>query len=436
MSIDVEVAVIGGGPAGLSAARTAARAGMAVALVEPEGVGGRAARSTTLPMRLLTQAADAQRTDWPELTREIAARARKQSERSALSLDDTGIELVRSRARFASPTSLALEDGRTLTFERAVIAAGSAPARLPGASPDGVRLLAPDDVGALEALPESAMVIGGGSAGAELADVLSRLGVKVTWLMDELGILPSFDRELADVLGDVLMDRGVKLVHGKNVVEIATTAASVVAKLDGGYTYAAPLTIVAIGNQPRAGELGLEAAGLSADARGAIGVDDRARTAVPHVFAAGDVTGVTHDVAGAEAMGRVAGREAAGIEGAPFVVEHVPRVVFARPEVAQVGLTPDAAAGREILIHTLRLEETLGGLLRRIGEGANDKGVLRLVCRSDDGRVLGATALGPGAADAVSAVALAIALGATDADLASGAVAIPSTLDALVRAVR
>ncbi len=431
-SIDVDVAVIGGGPAGLAAAREAARSGMAVALIEAEAAGGRAARATTLPMRMLSLAADAEREDWPNIRREIAERVTAWTERSQLTLEDAGVELVRGRACFASPRELAVEGGPRVTFDRAIITAGAEAAMLPGATPDGARLIAPDGLSALAALPETAMVIGGGAAGAEIADVLSRLGVRVTWVMDELGILPRFDRELADSFGDVLMDRGVKLVHGKRVLELALGDGGATAKLDGGRTYTAKLAVVAVGSRPSADGLGLAEAGLRTDARGALMVDEHGRTNVAHLFAAGDVTGKTVGVAGAEAMGRVAGRAAAEIEGPAFRPERAPQTVLARPELAQVGLTPDVAAGRPILIHTLRLKETLAGALH----GAGAKGLLRLVCMSEDGTIAGATALGPGAADAVSAAALAIELGVTDEQLASSAAAVPGALDALVRAVR
>lgn len=433
--IDVDVAIIGGGPAGLAAAREAARAGMAVALVDPEGAGGRAAKTTTIPMRLLSRAAERGRVDWNALRSEILERTGAYAERLALGLEDAGVELVRGRARFESKTSLAVEGGRKVTFERAVIAAGAAPARLPGAEPDARSLFFPDQLASLPALPEEALVLGGGAAGAELADALSLLGTKVTWVMDELGLLPSFDRELAEAVGDVLMSRGVKLVHGKAIEHVSLGPAGVHAKLDGGRTYAAKIAFLAVGNVPLVDGLALEEAGVRLDQRGAVLVDESCATTAPNIFAAGDVTGRTWDVAGAEAMGRAAGRRAAGIE-ATFDPERLPRVAFTTPAIAQVGLSTDRAAGRQVMFHTLRLEETMAGHLARIAERPEAKGFVRLICASDDGRLLGATALGPGAADAVSAAALVLTLGVDDIQLAEGAAAVPSALEAIVRAVR
>ncbi|HEY8428744.1 MAG TPA: FAD-dependent oxidoreductase [Sandaracinaceae bacterium] len=432
-TIDVDVAVIGGGPAGAAAAREAARAGAAVALVDADGAGGRAARATALPLRAMSAAADRGAKDWPALRAEVEERARAWTERARLGLDDAGVEVLEGRARFVSPNALALDDGRRIAFERAVIAAGARPAALPGAEPDGARLLVPDQLASLPALPAEAMVIGGGAAGAEIVDVLSRLGTRVTWITDELGILPRFDRELARVLADVLAERGVKLVHGQRALELGVGAAGATAKLDGGRTYAAPVAIVAAGSTPSTSGLGLGALGLNEGSR--IAVDAFCRTEVPHVFAAGDVTGLSHDVASAEAMGRAAGRGAAG-EPVAFMAEHAPRVVHTRPEIAQVGLGAEALRGREVVLYTLRLEETLGGHLAHIGESPSKRGFVRLVCDSESDRLLGASALGPGAADAIGAVAIALTLGATSADLARASAAVPSALDAVIRSVR
>src|SRR5690606_16081216 len=189
-------------------------------------------------------AADAGRAGWDVLCGEIRERALAWGERVALGVEDAGIELVRGRARFASPTLLAVEGGPAVTFERAVIAAGAAPASLPGTPPDGRALFVPDQLVKLRALPADAMVSGGGAAGAEPADALSRMSVRVTWVMDELGLLPRFDRELAEAVGDVLMSRGVKLVHDKPVGEVSVGAPGVLAKLEGGRTYAAPVAFL------------------------------------------------------------------------------------------------------------------------------------------------------------------------------------------------
>jgi dihydrolipoamide dehydrogenase len=425
--IDVELAIIGGGPAGIAAAREAGKRGLSVLLVDAsEALGGRAAHATSIPLRLLSSAGD-----WrPEF---VAERARAFADRARLGLEDAGVAIVRGRARFVDPHHLETDAGDRVHFDHALIATGARARSLEGAPADQSKIFAADELRALHAMPREAIVIGGGAAGAEITDALSRRGVRTTWIMDELGILPSFDRELAEALGDVLMERGVKLVHGKAAQKLALGQSGVEVKLDGGRTYAAEIAIVAIGNAPALEGLELARAGL--DARAKIAVDAQCRTKVAHLFAAGDVCGESN-IAAAEVMGRIAARAAAGDDDARYDAALVPRAVYAQPELAQVGITAEHAAGRRVVLHTLRQEETLAGLLDHIGERADKKGFVRAVCDSNDGRLLGASALGPHAREIANAAAIALSLGATEETLGRASAAIPSWLDALSRAAR
>lgn len=437
--IEVDVAVVGGGPAGLSAATEAARGGAAVALVEPGPIGG---PLTMLGWRVLDRAVErlAARHEagatrdavWSELARELPSRSAQWRERLALRLEDAGVERVDGRGRFVGPQELEAGTQR-VRFDRAVICAGATHVHPEGDSPDGRALVTPEELLQLESIPSEVLVMGGGAAGAELVDALSRMAdVTVTWVMDELGILPRFERELAEALGDVLMARGVKLVHGKRVRSVRNAPEQgVMAELDGGRTYAAPLGVLALGRRRLHEGLGLDALGLEQ-----IEVDERMRTALPHVFAAGECTGRCASSAAAEAMGRIAGRSAAGLDVRPFAPARVPRIARTHPEVAQVGLTPERSGGRPVIFRTLRLDETLGGLLDGIGDSADAKGFVRLVCDSATGEVLGASAAGPGAASTACAVAMAIELRAKDSQLADVFGAVPGTLDALLRAAR
>ena len=436
MKLSTEVVVVGGGSAGIAAAVEAARAGVGVILVEGGRLGGRAIHTTLLPSRCLERAIDAGTKDaWTAARAEAARLAVRWEARLALRLEDAGVELVRARGRFASKNTLALDDGGTLTFERAVLAAGAAPARLPGDGPDGARLLDPDALFSLDAPPSELLVVGGGAAGAEIVDALSRLGqTKLTWVMDELGLLPRFDRELAEALGDVIMERGVKLVHGKDVVSVKVDASRVSLTLEGGRSYEAPAAVVAIGSRPALHELGVDALELRPDVRGWLAIGEDGATTAPHIFAAGDCTGTSPSSAAAEAMGRAAGRAAAGLEPRP--AWPTPIVASTHPAIAQIGLTPERVAGKEVALHTLRFDETIFGLLEGIGEKDDAKGLVRLVCDSETGKILGATALGPGAAEIVSAVGLALRFGATDEELADVFAAVPGHLDVLTRAAR
>ena len=435
--LDVEVAVIGGGPAGIAAALSAARADAAVALIEPGRVGGPKAM---LGWRVLERTVDrhvargaaTRAAVWDEARAERERLASAREQRLRLRLADAGVDVLAGRARFTGPRALALDPGPEVRFDAAVIAAGAGPARLPGAAPDAARLVTPEALFDVAALPAEILVVGGGAAGAELVDSLSRLDdVTVTWLMDEVGILPRFERELADALGDVLLGRGVKLVHGKSVASVEQTELDARATLDGGRTYAAPLVVMCTGQRRDPAPLDLAAAGLDG-----LTVDDALRTPIAHLFGAGACTGRCPSAAHAEAMGRIAGRAAAGLDAPAYDPRATPLVVRAHPQLAQVGQTPERVAGQPVVLHTARGEESLAGLLDGTGESASDKGWVRLICDSESGRLLGLTAVGPGAATRASAGAMALRLGATDEVLAEVFADLPGPLDALLLATR
>ncbi|MDQ3036299.1 MAG: FAD-dependent oxidoreductase, partial [Myxococcota bacterium] len=296
-----EVVVIGGGPAGVAAAIESARHGAGVTMVAEDPIGGRSTHASLVPSKVLLHQVSERKTrnvsglvdagDVAHVVSEMERIVTQQAQRMSARLEDAGVAVVRGLARFVAPDAIEItRDGketRRERFDAAVIAVGSVPVFPPGLfgdapRPDGELVLAPRHLRSLRELPASMLVIGGGATGAEAVHAFVGLGVEVTWLLDELGILPGFDRELADSLGDVLMERGVKLVHGKQVTKVVRAGERVQATLDGGRTYAAERAFVAIGRRADTARLGLEAIGVATDARtGALAVDARMRSSVP-----------------------------------------------------------------------------------------------------------------------------------------------------------
>ncbi|MCC6874848.1 MAG: NAD(P)/FAD-dependent oxidoreductase [Sandaracinaceae bacterium] len=429
---EVDVVVVGGGPAGCAAAIEAAREGALVALVH-EGIGGRSLHTQVAFRSLERETSGAARelvreAEWRAMRARARERAKAWSERTRLRLEDAGVELASGHATFVAEREVAA-GARRFRAGQIVLALGTEPIALEGLAFDGARVLAPGELIDLPALPRRALVVGGDAGGAEVADLLIGLGVEVTWIMDELGILPSFERELAEGIGDVLMGRGVKLVHGKRALALAEHGPGVRVTLDGNKTYEADLAVVAIGGRaPSFGPVAMEDGWIATDAHG--------RTTVKSILAVGECTGRTHDVASAEVMGRAIGRLSAGRESEPsdpalFDPARPPRVVFTRPPIAQVGLTPERVRGREVEVRALRFEEGLFGLLAGAGETDQAKGALSVVI-DEDGRVAGGTAIGPGAAEIASAIAF--AMGQPASRLAHGAMQ-PSALSLLARAI-
>ena len=314
-----------------------------------------------------------------------------------------------------------------------MIATGSGPSFPPGffgdaKGPDGERILAPRHLRTLRTLPKTMMVIGGGATGAELVHAFQAMGVEVTWILDDLGILPDFDRELADSIGDVLMERGVKIVHGKAVLKLVSDPhQGVLASLDGGRTYSAERAMVAIGRRADTARLGLETVGIAIDPRtGAIAVDGMQRAA-DGVFVAGDAAGPPYVQSKGVIEGWIAGRAAAGL-----AVADAPRAwvetVYTSPEIAMVGLTPAraGAARRAFDMRTISFDESLRGILADVGVDPHVRGMLRVVLDETTRAVIGASAIGPHASEVLGPVAVAIAAGMTVEQLAMSGLASPT----------
>jgi pyruvate/2-oxoglutarate dehydrogenase complex dihydrolipoamide dehydrogenase (E3) component len=454
------VVVIGGGPAGIEAAVEAARCGAGVTLVSDMPAGGRATHASLVPSKVWLHAAElramratgklgrASDAEMAALGSDVELFVSRTSERHAQRLEDAGVRTLRGRAHFASSHEIVLvregKDDKRIAFDRAVIASGSNPSFPSGffgpdaQGPDGHFILAPRFLSKVRSIPKTLVVVGGGTSGAEAAHAFSRLGAEVTWIVGELGLLPAFDRDLTDVLGGVLVERGVKIVQGKNALSITKVGQgdeTIQVKLDGGRTYAAERGFVALGRRADLSGLGLAAAGLEAE--GTIAVNERMQTAVPHLFAAGDVTGGELSASRSSAEGWTAGRGAAGAEVPPLDPQALIHAVYADPELAKVGLSPAEAVrhGRASRVATIALGDTLRGALEGIGLDRHRPGLLRIAL-SDDDRVVGATAVGPRAAELLAPLALAIRSGVPGKELASTFFASPTLSEAIGTALR
>lgn len=441
-----DVAVIGGGIAGVTAAAEAARHDVSVALVASEALGGRGGWSSLLPSKVLIHAADeraAANLPAPTDLGELTARMHRVSGTFNAQLADTlrplGVDVLRASAAFAGPHALALQPVSDdegvpvrLTFARAIIASGSVPVFPASLRPDGQRIIAPRAVPRLASLPPTMLVIGGGVTGAEFTHAFAALGVRVTWLVDQFGVLPGFDRRLAHLVHASMTSRGVRIVEGEPVASVTTEGEDAVARLADGRTVTADRAFVAIGRSADLASLNLAAAGLEAagvEPFRSIAVDAFARTAVPHILAAGDVTGSPLSATKALAQAFTAGRVAAGADVAPLDPTTWIDAVYTSPQVAQVGLTPSraTAAGRAVTVHRVPATASLEyHLLDDAVHAGGDSAEVTVVADAADRRVLGACAFGPRAAEQLAAVALALRLRATLDDLAAVVPAYPT----------
>ena len=337
----MRVVVIGGGPAGVVAAQEAARTGASVTLVHDMPIGGRAVHASMVPSKVLLHAAEARQARGasglasPEEVQAVAIEigrvTEERAERMRVALESAGVRVVAGAARLLGSGSVSVEiEGkppRALPFDRVIIASGSVPSFPKGflgarEMPDGTHILAPRFVRTLASVPSTMLVIGGGVTGTEYVHAFMALGVEVTWILDEMGILPRFDRDLTDSLGDVIMERGAKIVHGKRVLAVThDPKQGVLATLDGGRTYAAERAFLAVGRKADTERLGLAEIGVETRADGSIVVDGYGVSSVPSIYAAGDAIGGAATQNRAEASAWTAARHATGQPVLPaFVV--------------------------------------------------------------------------------------------------------------------
>jgi dihydrolipoamide dehydrogenase len=329
------------------------------------------------------------------------------------------VRVLRGTGRFVSPTRMEVvePDGqvRIVAFKQCIIAAGSEPARIPGL-PTDPRII--DSTGALELaeLPGSMLVIGGGIIGLEMACVYDGLGSKVSVVELTPGLMPGCDPDLVRPLQKRISGRYERVMTGTRVTGVEALDEGLRVSFDGADAPAAGLydrVLVAVGRVPNGRLINAEAAGITVDARGHIAVDRQMRTAVPGIFAIGDIAGQPMLAHKATHEGKVAAEVAAG-QKSSFDARVIPSVAYTDPEIAWVGVTETQAK-----------EEG-----RKLGKGAfpwmasgrslalnRDEGFTKLLFDTDSHRVVGGGIVGTNAGDLIAEIALAIELGADAADV-------------------
>ena len=431
---DFDLAVLGAGPGGYTAAFRAADLGLKVALIErgPK-LGGVCLNVGCIPSKALLHAARV-----IEETREMAAhgirfgepeidasalRAWKDSVIGRLTggLDTLAkqrkVTVIRGEARFASPHEFEVDAGgerRRVSFGRAIVAAGSEPIRLPG-FPDDPRVI--DSTGALELdLPERMLVVGGGIIGLEMATVYAALGTRVSVVEMTDGLIPGCDRDLVRPLEKRMASRWEKVMLKTRAAQVEATADGLRVRFEGPGApepQAYGKVLVAVGRRPNGRAIGAEAAGLAVDERGFIAVDGQMRTNVPHIHAIGDIVGQPMLAHKAMHEAKVAAEAAAGLKSF-FDAQVIPSVAYTDPEVAWVGLTETDARQRGVAYEKAVFPWAASGRALSIGR---DEGFTKLLFNPETHRVIGGGLVGPNAGDLVAEIALAIEMGADAADV-------------------
>jgi pyruvate/2-oxoglutarate dehydrogenase complex dihydrolipoamide dehydrogenase (E3) component len=414
-----DVAVVGGGTAGLTAALAAAHAGARTALIERRSrLGGDCTFTGCVPSKTLIEAARAAHECRLLLGEDVEVDFARVTERVRRTVDEIaederddrftrhGIDVVHAAARFAGENELELEDGRTLRARRFVLATGTRPATPPIEGLDAAPYLTNETIFDLDRLPDHLVVLGGGPTGLELAQAFRRLGSAVTVIDATDRLLPREEPEASEVVAGAFDEEGIEVVLGTTAIAVRGTTVEC-----EGRTVAGDALLLATGREADVEGLGLELAGVAL-ADGFVPIDERCRTSADHVYAAGDVTGgrlFTH-VAARE--GSVAGLNAAG-RRAKLNERAVPEVTFLDPEVARVGLTEAEARDRHQGVRAAVFPMSRVDRARIAGRPAGFVKLVtarrRVLGRTGGGLLVGAHIVGPRAGELIQECVFAVA---------------------------
>ena len=415
MSDHYDAVVLGAGPGGRHCARRLARAGRRVAVVERELVGGECPFWACIPTKALLRPVEAR-----EQTRRVAGigavdlrwgqvaeyrdymTSGLDDAKKAQSLRDAGIDVVRGEGRIGGPGRVAV-GGAELATRAIVVATGTDSAVPPLAGLDEVPYWTNREATALEEVPASAVVLGGGPVGVELGQMLHRFGARVTLVEAAERLLAREDPSAGELLGELLAEEGIDVRTGTHAEAVRHEGGATRVRLDSGDEVAGAVLVVAVGRRPRTEGIGLEEVGVE-PGPGGIEVDERCR-AGEGVWAVGDVTGVAPFTHVASYQGRIAAADILGHD-ARADYSAVPRVVFSDPEVAAVGLTPAQAAERgiEVAATTIGLDR----LDRTETYGRGLRGSFGVVADRAREVLVGAWAVGPLASEWIHTPALAV----------------------------
>lgn len=443
MSFDVDLFVIGGGSGGVRAARIAASEGGArVALAEEYRMGGTCVIRGCVPKKLMVfasafpgQIADARAYgwhvvaggfDWPRFRTALDAELDRLERAYRGGLTGAGVTIHDCRATVLDPHTVQLATGEKITAKHILIATGGAPfvPDVPGAE----HALTSNDMFRLEALPTSVLIVGGGFIACEFACILNGLGVQVTQYYRGAQVLRGFDDEARGHVADAMRAQGIDLHCGTDVLRMERTSGGIRVEATNGTDRTFGAVLYATGRKPNSGGMGLEQLGVQFGRNGEIRVDDHSQTAVPSIFAVGDVTDRINLTPVAIREGHAFADTVFG--GTPRKADHdlVASAVFTQPELGSVGLTEEAAREIEpveVYVASFRPMQTLFA-------GRSDRALFKLVVSQATRKVLGCHIVAPGAGEMIQLVAIAIKMGATKEDFDRTCAVHPTIAEELV----
>jgi dihydrolipoamide dehydrogenase len=447
--MEVDVAVLGGGPGGYTAAIRAAQLGARSACIEKESeLGGTCLRVGCIPTKAWVQTAysikEAAETfaklgvivGEPQLdfatANEWKSGVVKQMTSGVASLfKANGVEWVKGTGVFKDANTIAVEGGEDVTFKSAIVATGSFPIRPPIEGLDSPRCVDSTALLAQDRVPRRLVVLGGGIIGCEFASILKRFGSEVTIIEMLDALIPQEDADASKELAKQFGRRGITLHLGKQCTKVEDSGSELTVHFGDGETLQADLMLVSVGRAPLVEGLGLEAIGVELDRRKGIAADEHRRTTVPHIYAVGDCAGYWQLAHTAFREGEVAAENAMGHDA---VVDNrgVPRPIYTDPEVASVGLTEAEAReqhGDDIAVGTFPWIANARAVMQN-----ETVGWVKSIHETRYGELLGIVMVGPHVTDLIEAGVVALDAESTVETVADGMAAHPTLSEAVKEA--
>jgi NAD(P)H dehydrogenase (quinone) len=445
--------IIGGGPAGNTAATYAARLGADVTLVERDVVGGAAHLWDCIPSKTMIATGGAMsfnrrirgmglgetnaQVDIDALTERIDSIKDRLQRNTTRLLDSQGVTILNGTARLLSPHDIEVttaEGSRTLQADAVLVATGTRP-RIPDwCFPDSERILTTRDCYPPKIFPESITVVGSGVTGVEFVHMFSSFGAKVTLVVSRQQVLPNKDPEVAAVLEEDFLNRGVRLLKGARATGIDRVGDEVVVTCDDGRVVRSSHAVLAIGSVPNTAELGLADAGVELDSGGYVTINRHCQSNVGHIYAAGDVSGKLPLSSVASMQGRKVAEHVMGLQKVAhrhLDYDKAASAIFTEPEIADVGLAEAEAfaVGRKIRVTKVPFSAAPKALIN------NDwRGFVKIISDPATGVVLGGSIVGRHAAELISVIALAVTANLKVTDIVESLLVHPALSEALAEA--
>jgi dihydrolipoamide dehydrogenase len=447
--MECDVAVLGGGPGGYTAAIRAAQLGAKSVCIELEPeLGGTCLRVGCIPTKAWVQTAyalhqagevfakfgvnvSAPELDFGQAVEWKNGVVKQMTGGIAGLFKANGVEWVKGRGRFTGPNTIAVEGGEEITFKSAVVATGSFPLMPPIEGLDSPRCVDSTGLLAQTEVPGRLVVLGGGIIGCEFASIFQRFGSEVTIVEMLETLIPQEDADAAKELAKQFGKRGIALQLGKQCSKVEDDGSKLTVHFGEGETVEADLMLVSVGRGPVVEGLGLEEIGVELDKRKGIATDERRRTTVPHIYAVGDCAGYWQLAHTAFREGEVAAENACGHE-ATIGEPAVPRPIYTDPEIAGVGLTEAQARerhGDDVAVGVFPWVANARAVMQ-----AETVGWVKSIHETKYGELLGLIMVGPHVTDLIEAGTVAIDAESTVETVADGMAAHPTLSEAIKEA--